>query len=202
MFICHVQLCTYGMYIFFPHIVTTQNMFQNAYNLIEYDQQIRQSNMKTLTRRLSTLEVRNANGIYQTNGDMQVCSEIYNRSLQSSNHKDVNVYGYSDSVSTNDLVKKQYSILPYPTVGYDTIRREHMYYLSDNSNYPISSHYSLKLEYLNHYLYQGQNNFEYVFILNHNICIWIIFIGMTTHIIFLQFFIQIKVSNINTRSWN
>ena len=58
----------------------------------------------------------------------------------------------------------QYLHLPYPTIRYDTIETEYKYYRSQNSDYPLSVQYSMKLEDLNHYLYQGQNNFEYVFI--------------------------------------
>ena len=179
--IYHMELCAYGLYSFFPHFANSQYTLHKERNLTKDAGHTIESNVKKLVQILSTFEeikVLRAkrvkklvqimstseeikyNRIYETNRNKFICQESKTLSLE-----DVDENKYSDnSVSNNDLVQLQYLHLPYPTIRYDTIETEYKYYRSQNSDYPLSVQYSMKLEDLNHYLYQGQNNFEYVFI--------------------------------------
>ena len=151
---------------FLPAFVVTQFFFRNAYDFAKHDNKgTMQPNIRKLGRSLSTVEVRNALGIYQTKSNMRTCHEVYKQG-QTSNPKDGIVQGCSDRTSNDDHVQLQYLQLPYPKISYNTIRKEYKYYLNQNSNYYLSSYNALELDYLNHYLYRGQNNFEYVFIFN------------------------------------
>ena len=166
MLMYHMEVCIHGLYIFFPHFVVTQFFFRNAYDFAKHDNKgTMQPNIKKLGRSLSTVDVRNALGIYQTKSNMRTCHEVYKHG-QISNNKDHNVQEYSDLTSNDDHVQLQYLKLPYPGISYNEIREEYKYYLHQNNNYYLSSYNRLELEYLNHYLYRGQNNFEYVFIFN------------------------------------
>ena len=67
---------------------------------------------------------------------------------------------YSDTLSTSDAVTKQYLSLPYPSVSEEQLRAEKHHYLGPNRNDPHTTYTSLSLEYLNHFLYEGNNDFR------------------------------------------
>ena len=166
MLMYHIEICIHGLYIFFPYFVVTQYLFQNACDFAKHDNKHKmQPNIKRFGRSMYTVEVKNSLGIYQIKSNRLTCHEVYKQG-HISNHKDRNVQRYSDRSSNDDHVQLQYLKLPYPKISYNTIRKEYKYYLNQNSNYYLSSYNSLELDYLNHYLYRGQNNFEYVFIFN------------------------------------
>ena len=176
-----MELCAYGIYSFFPHFANSQYTLHKEKNLtndtghtiesnvmklvqilstFEEIKALRAKRVKKLVQIMSTFEEIKYHRIYKTNRNKYICQESKTLNLE-----DVDENKYSDnSVSNNDLVQLQYLHLPYPTIRYDTIDTEYKYYRSQNSDYPLSVQYSMKLEDLNHYLYQGQNNFEYVFI--------------------------------------
>ena len=60
----------------------------------------------------------------------------------------------------HDVVQKQYSFLPYPPVSKKELLAEEKYYKAHDL--PLLFSYQLQLEYLNHYLFQGWEDFEYV----------------------------------------
>ena len=77
------------------------------------------------------------------------------------------VEGY-DTLSESDVVRIQYSKLPYPPVTEQSLAKEKMYY-DDNIN-PIKAYgamrnkpyfvsYGTTLEAVNHFLFKGKNNF-------------------------------------------
>ena len=63
-----------------------------------------------------------------------------------------------DTENQNDRVRKQYESLPYPLVSEDYLKKEEEYYLSYKE--PIVLSPSMRLEKLNHYLYQGRETFR------------------------------------------
>ena len=78
------------------------------------------------------------------------------------------VEGY-DTLSESDIVRIQYSKLPYPPVTDQSLAKEKMYY-DDNIN-PIKAYgamqnkpyfvsYGTTLEAVNHFLFKGKNNFR------------------------------------------
>ena len=60
----------------------------------------------------------------------------------------------------NDIVQMQYSLLPYPPLSRNELLNEKEYYKAHVT--PLLFSYQLQLEYLNHYLFQGGEDFEYV----------------------------------------
>ena len=154
MSIYHVMLC---MYPFSSHPVMAQYVLRNENNLIENTENIIQSNIKKLVRIFPTVDVSNDHSIDQNKRNIHPCRKIYNTNKMF----DINLHQYSDNnISSSDAVQQQYLQLPYPAVRDDILELEYKYYRSQNSRFPLSTQYSAKLEYINHYLYQGQNTFE------------------------------------------
>ena len=67
---------------------------------------------------------------------------------------------YSDTLSTSDAVTRQYLSLPYPSVSEELLQAEKNHYQGPNRNDPHTTYTSLSLEYLNHFLYEGKNDFR------------------------------------------
>ena len=67
---------------------------------------------------------------------------------------------YSDTLSQTDAVTKQYLSLPYPSVSEEQLQEEQTHYTGPNRNIPHVTYTTLSLEYLNHFLYQGSNDFR------------------------------------------
>ena len=67
--------------------------------------------------------------------------------------------GNGDTTSQNDLVRKQYSSLPYPAVREADFFSEKEYYDSGLASRPYSINPPLILEQMNHFLYSGGNTF-------------------------------------------
>ena len=149
----HVELCRHVIYILLLQHVPSQYVCQKGNE---------PRNDKKLLQNHSTTEDMNDQRIYPIYTNKHTCNETYNQ-CRTLNLQDVNVHGYSDnSVSNEDIVQLQYMKLPYPTIRYKTIEMEYKYYHGQKKKYPLSSQYSMKLEYINHYLYEGKNCFEYV----------------------------------------
>ena len=157
-----MEFCEYELYLFSQGLVTTQHASKNDNNFTEDNVHIIQSTNKEELRSWSSVKKINKDMIYPTKSNSLTCNDIFDQTIML-NIDDFNAHGYSDNdISSDDLVKHQYLQLPYPTIRNDTMEMEYKYYLGQNNRYPVSSKYSMKLDYLNHYLYQGQNNFEYV----------------------------------------
>ena len=164
MLIYVADICGHGIYPFYRRFLATQPVSQNNDDFAEDTVHIMQSRNKEPASIFSTVEVVNADMMHPTNSNIFTCHDIVDQT-KIVNLDDGIAQGHSDiDISYDDLVQLQYLQLPYPTIRHDTIEMEYKYYLGQNSKYPVSSQYSLKLEYLNHYLYQGQDNFEYVLI--------------------------------------
>ena len=67
---------------------------------------------------------------------------------------------YTDTLSQTDAVTKQYLSLPYPSVSEEQLQEEQTHYTGPNRNIPHVTYTTLSLEYLNHFLYQGRNDFK------------------------------------------
>ena len=66
---------------------------------------------------------------------------------------------YSDTLSQTDAVTRQYLSLPYPSVSEEQLQAEQTHYMGPDRNMPHVTYTTLSLEYLNHFLYQGRNDF-------------------------------------------
>ena len=66
---------------------------------------------------------------------------------------------YGDTITSNDLVTKQYEALPYPEFNEDDILREKTYYNLEGRK-PMYVFPSIALEVMNHYLFQGNEDFR------------------------------------------
>ena len=60
-----------------------------------------------------------------------------------------------------DVVQTQYRSLPYPPISSKRKIDEAQYYQRGFQDVPFYRSHALKLEYLNHFLYQGGENFRY-----------------------------------------
>ena len=67
---------------------------------------------------------------------------------------------YSDTLSQTDAVTRQYLSLPYPSVSEEQLQAEQNHYMGPDRNMPHVTYTTLSLEYLNHFLYQGRNDFK------------------------------------------
>ena len=65
-----------------------------------------------------------------------------------------------DTFTQDDIVKKQYSSLPYPEISQDEILMAHNHYEGEFKHIPIRRPVAENLESLNHFLYKGENNFK------------------------------------------
>ena len=70
---------------------------------------------------------------------------------------------FSDSLTNDDIVRSQYSLLPYPAVSANELHTEWNYYKFKQGSEPYNMFFPFTFESLNHYLYQGKNNFRWVF---------------------------------------
>ena len=78
-------------------------------------------------------------------------------------------FGHYDTLTLNDIVRNQYAELPYPAVSPEGLKAEKMYY--DNKVWTVKAHGELRsypmrisfgttLEAVNHFLFEGKNNFR------------------------------------------
>ena len=70
--------------------------------------------------------------------------------------------GYYDTLTKDDIVRSQYSLLPYPLVTKEMLAREKYYYenLFEKTKRPYRNNVGIHLEALNHFLFKGRNNFR------------------------------------------
>lgn len=72
---------------------------------------------------------------------------------------DINGLRNWDTVTEDDTVRKQYTLLPYPIVTEGEYLLEKKYYDTRQEIEPYTMHPPLVLESLNHFLYNGANDF-------------------------------------------
>ena len=74
-----------------------------------------------------------------------------------------------DTLTQSDIVRSQYSKLPYPAVKSHILAQEKSYYdyygkrvmaFGENRTIPFSISFGITLEAINHFLYEGKNNFR------------------------------------------
>ena len=68
----------------------------------------------------------------------------------------------SDTLTQDDIVRNQYSYLPYPAVSKRNLAGELQHYKNKRNATLYNIIPAFTLESLNHYLYQGRNDFKYV----------------------------------------
>ena len=65
-----------------------------------------------------------------------------------------------EHLEMNDIVQKQYLMLPYPQFTQNDLSDESKYYQSLERSTPSLFAHLIQLEYINHYLFQGKQTFE------------------------------------------
>ena len=100
----------------------------------------------------------------QTNGSKRnihthTCSEIQNRNSEANEEK---LFDDMDTLSQDDIVRKQYALLPYPAVSRQDIEGLRRHYNSNNRDVPFVVAPHNELDVVNHFLYKGRNDFMYV----------------------------------------
>ena len=95
-----------------------------------------------------------------SNPETHICTNIqYQCDLESTYNSDLS-RNTGDTTNQDDIVRRQYSSLPYPAVTEDNLFLEKNHYdrkLENIRPYGISQ--QLALEKINHYLYNGDNDF-------------------------------------------
>ena len=94
--------------------------------------------------------------IYRFKNDMCVNVEKQNVSSYEYNWDPTN---NGDSISEDDIVRNQYSLLPFPPVREDHFHKEKGHYSGSERNKPFVINPPIVLENLNHFLFKGGNNF-------------------------------------------
>ena len=131
-------------------------MSRNDNNFTADNVHILQSTDKEELRFFSTVKVIDLYMICPTKRNYVTCNDIFDQTTISK-IDDGNTHGYYyNDISDDELVKRRYLQLPYPTIRNYTLEMEYKYFLDQNNRYPVSSKYAMKLDYLNHYLYQGK----------------------------------------------
>ena len=64
-----------------------------------------------------------------------------------------------DTLTQDDIVRSQYLTLPYPAVSYQELEEERQHYIGKKKDTPFKTHFTFSLDSLNHYLYNGENQF-------------------------------------------
>ena len=92
-----------------------------------------------------------------------ICDQVHigNKDNES---KDLKPHRYYDFLTQDDIVRKQYSLLPFPPVSKHDLAIESMYYsrrkIGNNLVKPFTAVTAFTLESLNHFLFAGRNNFR------------------------------------------
>ena len=100
----------------------------------------------------------------QTNGSERnvhnyECSELGNRNSEANEE---NLFDDLDTLSQDDIVRKQYALLPYPAVSRQDIEGLRRHYNGNNRHVPFVVAPHNELDVVNHFVYKGRNDFMYV----------------------------------------
>ena len=88
-----------------------------------------------------------------------ICIQIWRQNASSIQYNS-NPTWSGDTTGQDDIVRKQYSSLPYPAVGKTDLTNEQNYYNNGSlRNIPYAIYSPIALEYINHFLYNGANDF-------------------------------------------
>ena len=92
-----------------------------------------------------------------------ICDQVHIGS-KGNESKGLNPHRYYDFLTQDDIVRKQYSLLPFPPVSKHDLAIENMYYskrkIGNNLVKPFTAVTAFTLESLNHFLFAGRNNFR------------------------------------------
>ena len=88
------------------------------------------------------------------------CTSTYDENYEMQEPK-LESFGYYDTLDLDDIVQRQYSLLPYPTVTINMLAEEKYYYEKtfEKTKRPYSKFHGIILEVLNHFLFKGKNKF-------------------------------------------
>ena len=75
------------------------------------------------------------------------------------NNRNLDESNLGDTIGQDDVVQSQYALLPYPPVREDDLFDEQIYYDGYAGNIPYTIHSSIALVSINHFLYNGGNDF-------------------------------------------
>ena len=110
---------------------------------------------------LSTRHMNNT--AHNMNLDGLICDQVHIGNKENE-PKNLSPHRYYDFLTQDDIVRKQYSLLPFPPVSKHDLAIENMYYskrkIGNNLVKPFTAVTAFTLESLNHFLFAGRNNFR------------------------------------------
>ena len=136
------------------------NKFSNGYlNEYQYDlnrTENQNDNHEAFTFNQNTLSINRS--VFPFVAKKNYCIHLAKSSDTSANKHRTEFASY-DVLSDDDVVRNQYKFLPYPSVSEKELLLEEAYY-QWNMSQPYVKYNSWNLESLNHYLFNGKNDFK------------------------------------------
>ena len=87
------------------------------------------------------------------------CVQIQNEAFEANKGMP---FDKTDTLSQDDIVRKQYELLPYPSVTNEEIEELQKHYNGHDRHLPYITYPINELDVVNHFLYKGRNNFMYI----------------------------------------
>ena len=162
-FLCQLWIM-YGL----PMAINTKILVENVLDT-QFEIESRSSLMYGRIRKNNSALIRNIieNGYIEKDlnrsyeADTRLCH--FHSSLINTKKSDEEYFSrVSDTLSQDDIVRNQYSYLPYPAVSKRNLAGELQHYKNKRNATLYNIIPAFTLESLNHYLYQGRNDFKYV----------------------------------------
>ena len=152
-------------YLFFllPELLAFANVSGDSYNTLNVHQHNKVNSY--LRASLDVISFENWNQANSLVGNQNKTSTITEKCIQAQHQERLIKYYHMNSIAhldrrnQNDIVQNQYTLLPYPAVTLEDIEDMKQYYNGNRRHLPLTTHYVLTLERINHYLYAGKNNF-------------------------------------------
>ena len=136
--------------------------FINSYKILlnSLETQVKRSGYSTQ----DVLSTRYMNNTAQNmNLNELICDQVHIGNKENES-KNLRPHRYYDFLTQDDIVRKQYSLLPFPPVSKHDLAIENMYYskrkIGNNLVKPFTAVTAFTLESLNHFLFAGRNNFR------------------------------------------
>ena len=101
----------------------------------------------------------NFDALTTSNGQKNGSCQFFKTTTEIESQRNIKEYEKYDDISEDDIVRSQYKLLPYPPVAEEQLLEEKDFYKRTISK-TFESYYQLNLESLNHYLYNGRNEFK------------------------------------------
>ena len=142
------------------HVTHSMKVMHSTENIsLQFQKECQESNFSIINRTQKRYQ------IYKSCSAMKLFTKkkdflSHIASFGKNHHRIESVDKRGDSIDHEDVVKKQYSSLPYPDVAQATLDREYDHYNVYMKQHPYYTVPTLKLGNLNHFLYEGKFDFR------------------------------------------